>query len=158
MNELSLFHPNRPKSYYITHPFIWFRDIYKSLKNFYLRGRYGFAPTDAWNFDTWYPLVGAAAIKYMALNGCSFSIDYENRAAWFSFLMDLSKDLRECVYDEDKENEYAADFYNGVENDNLNPEIRDKYFSRLKEINDKAKSNARKIYSKIGENLFNLWD
>lgn len=39
------------KRYYLTHPWKWFHDIYVGIKNFWHRGRTGWAWVDLWNTD-----------------------------------------------------------------------------------------------------------
>ena len=41
------------KSYYLTHPWKWFRDLKVGLKNAFHRMRYGFAWVDLWNLDSY---------------------------------------------------------------------------------------------------------
>ena len=65
-NELSVWTFPYRKGYYLTHPWKWFNDLYWNIRNFWHRGRYGFAYVDAWNWFDWWPKAGAAALEHIA--------------------------------------------------------------------------------------------
>lgn len=52
-NKLSLFRLDRKASYYICHPWKFFHELWWDVRNFFHRGRYGYAYTDVWGFYHW---------------------------------------------------------------------------------------------------------
>jgi hypothetical protein len=50
-NKLSVWKFPYKKTYYLTHPWKWFYDLYWNFRNFWHRERYGFAYIDVWELN-----------------------------------------------------------------------------------------------------------
>ena len=182
-NKLSVWTWPYRKSVYICKPWRWFRELWINLTNFIHRGRYGFAYSDVWEFASWWPMVGAAALRYFAENGYGYPgcEPWETPEAWKAHLLKLADDLDWCVdsqdilYTDDK-NEYKEQmdeinkrchreekdengmWHTWLEMTDADKVIRDKYFEREKELIEQQTEKRIKIFEEIGRNLPRYWD
>lgn len=182
-NKLSVWTFSFSKRYYITHPHKWFKDLYWNLRNFWHRGRYGYAYVDVWNFCDWYPRVGAEAIRYLKdhHSGYPGAKPWETPEEWEKYLEYLANRLERCADSQDilfgqDRNEYKQMLDEIMEhrrtithNDDgtvthsfeLTPEeedIRKRYWEREKEIRDADMEYNKKTYEWLAEDLGHLWD
>ena len=175
--------PYRPR-YYITHPWKIIKDIYWNIRNFWHRGRFGYAYVDVWDFCNWYPRVAAEALRYMADHhsgypGCP---PWDTSERWEEHLRYLANQLQRCADSQDicfeeERNEYSEEFHEAFKNlvhhrEELpngmirtwydeTPEyleLRDKYFAREKEIAAADKQYTEEVYKFLGANLERYWD
>ena len=170
------------KLHYLTHPWKWFRDLYWNFRNFIHRGRYGFAYVDAWNWNSWWVSVGAAALRYIADHGCGYPGDepFETPEKWDEHLYEMADKLDWCAdsmeFDSLSENEYQSQMDEITKRCNrekknedgtittyleMTPEdeaVRDKYFERMKEIGKERHQKVVEILTSIGENFERYWD
>lgn len=183
-NPLSVWTFSYRKSYYLTHPWKWFKDIYWNIRNFWHRGKHGYAYVDVWNFCDWYPRVGAAALEYLAKHKSGYPgvKPWDTPEAWEEYLMYLSKRLKRCADSQDicfgeDRNEYSEAFHEAFKNLSYHEEkldngcirtwrdetpeyleLRDKYFAREKEIRKVDQEYIEETYSLISRNLSKFWD
>ena len=179
-NELSVWTFPYRKTYYLTHPWKWFYDLYWNIRNFIHRGKYGFAYIDAWNFGYWWPKVGAEALKYIAEHGSGYPgvEPWDTHEKWKAHLLRTYEQLNWCAksFDDIDKNEYSEamdEIYKRChrEKDNddgtvstwleMTPEdkeIRDKYFEKIKEDQEKADKRRIEIFTQIGQNISRYWD
>lgn len=167
---------------YIRKPWTWFKDLYWNIRNFWHRGRYGYAFVDVWDFCTWYPRVGAEALRYLAKHSSSYPgiSPWNTPKKWEEFLLQFARNLDECAKSidmdySDNKNEYAKEFYNmkTTHHRHENPdgtitvlteltpeqqEVRNKYFEREKELQEEYKQMRINTYAKLGEILDRVWD
>ena len=183
-NPLSVWTFPYSKIHYLTHPWKWFKDLYWNWRNFWHRGRYGFAYVDVWNFCDWYPRVAAKALHYLSKHHSGYPgvKPWETPEEWEQYLEYLANRLERCadsqdiLFTEDR-NEYAEAFHNAFnslpyheeyQNDGSirtwhdhTPEfeeLRDKYFAREKELAEVDRQYAIETFKWIGEDLGRLWD
>ena len=181
-NELSVFSFSYKKTYYLTHPWKWWNELYWNIRNFIHRGRYGFAYVDVWEWSSWWPKVGAAALRYLAENGCGYpGVDpWDTPEKWHTHLLEIADKLDWCdesqdILYSDNENEYkkAMDeirerchreeekdsiFHTWLEMTDKDEEIRNKYFEREKELYEEYNNKRTEIFKEIGQNLPRYWD
>ena len=182
-NPLSVWTFSYRKSYYLTHPWKWFRDLYWNARNFWHRGRYGYAYTDVWGFCEWYPRVGAEALRYLAKhnNGYPATEQWKTMKEWREYLEYLANRLQRCADSmnicfgeerneyKDKLDEIMRETYHRRENDdgtvstwhklnNEQEEIRKKYWEREKEIRDADDAYNKETWRWLGEDLGHFWD
>lgn len=182
-NELSVWTYSYRKSYYLTHPWKWWKDTYWNFRNWWHRGKYGFAYVDVWEWGVWWPKVGAAAMKYLAEHGHGYPgvEPWETPEKWHDYLIKLSDLLKWCgdsqdiLFTEDQ-NEYKAqmdeilkrtrrrmenedgsvtDYLEMTFKDKI---VRDKYFAREKELEEENDAQRAKILEEIGSRLPRYWD
>ena len=182
-NKLSVWTYPYRKSYYLTHPWKWWHDTYWNFRNFWHRGKYGFAYVDVWGWSEWWPRVGAAALKYMAEKGSGYPghEPWETPEKWkdylnkLSDLLNWSADSQDILYTEDL-NEYSKEMDEIHKRASRRKEnedgtvttwldmsvkdkiIRDKYFAREKELQEEFDKNRAEIFKEIGNNLPRFWD
>lgn len=183
-NPLTLWDFPYRKTYYLTHPHKWFHDLYWNIRNFWHRGRYGYAYVDVWNFCDWYPRVAAEALRYLAKHGWGYpSIDpWQTPKLWEDYLERLANELQRCADSQDTcfgedRNEYKKEYdklFHGLtrhKKDNEDgsvstwideteeyKEIRDKYFARQQEIMKADDEYRISVYKQLGEVLPRIWD
>ena len=167
-NPLSVWTFSYRPSYYITHPWKLFKDIYWNWRNFWHRGRYGYAYTDVWNFCNWYPYVGAEALRYLAEHhhGYPGVKPWENPNDWCEYLKYLANRLQRCADSMDicfgeERNEYKDELDKIIHETSLSEEqeeIRKKYWEREKEIRDADQAYIEETYKWLAEDLGHFWD
>ena len=52
--------------FYLSHPWELFSDLYKEIKSFIQRGRYGYAQSDVWNFNDYLERVLAGGLRQLS--------------------------------------------------------------------------------------------
>ena len=174
-NPLSLWRFAYKPSYYVKHPFKWIKDIYWNFRNFIHRGRYGYAYTDVWNWCSWFPTVGAEALRYLAKHGDSYpSVSpWETPKKWKSYLMEMANNLEWCrtcceiaPAHHEKQNQYFQAMnemrkrhpirrLDATENDIA---LIKKYWDREEELSKQDIEECVSIFSEIGKNLGRFWD
>lgn len=181
-NKLSVWTFSYNKRYYLTHPWKWFKDLYRNWRNFWHRARFGYAYTDVWNFCDWYPRVGAEALRHMAKHGSGYPgiKPWETVEKWREYLNYLANRLQRCADSQDlcfgvERNEYAEAFeemmkkaYHETKDGDIvranfdmtdeDRELRDKYFTRIKEIGEADATYNAETFRWIGEDIGHLWD
>lgn len=106
------------KRYYLTHPWAWFKDLRIGIKNFWHRGRTGWAWVDLWNTDTYLGQLLPNMLEELAerSHGWPQSEEYPTFEDWQCELRVLAKLLNILNIDvlleqdkfEDAFNEYRA--------------------------------------------------
>ena len=181
-NPLSVWTFPYRKQYYITHPWKWFKDLYWNIRNFWHRGRYGYAFVDVWNFCDWYPRVAAEALRYLAAHGSGYPgiKPWETPEKWREYLNYLANRLQRCADSQDicwgeERNEYAEDYEKMMnkayketkdgdtilahfEMTDEDKELRDKYFNRVRELAEADEAYDIETFRWIGEDIRRLWD
>ena len=171
------------KLYYLTHPWKILKDIYWNVKNFWHRGRFGYAYVDVWNFCNWYPRVGAEALRYLARHNSSYpgTKPWSTIEEWREYLEYLANRLQRCADSQDilfgqERNEYQEELDNIMretrkithnadgsitESHPLSKEqeeIRKKYWEREKEIRNADQAYIEETYKWVAEDLPYFWD
>ena len=171
------------KSYYLTHPHKWFHDLYWNIRNFWHRGRYGYAYVDVWNFCDWYPRVAAEALRYLAKNGKGYPgvKPYDTIDKWTHYLTYLAERLERCANSQDicfheGLNEYKDELNKIMRERQVrteNPdgsvtishtlteeeeEIRKKYWAREEEIRNADMEYNKETWALLAQELPSIWD
>ena len=180
-NELSVWTYPYRKTYYLTHPWMWFKDTYWNFRNWWHRGKYGFGYVDAWNWSNWWCEVGAAALKYMAENGHGYPgvEPWETPEKWKEHLLKTVEELKWCAktcdWDGEEENEFSDAFHKimskawhetrdergyiiGFDLTMDEKELKDKYWVRVKEITKEHEVKRQEILGRLGKELPRYWD
>lgn len=183
-NPLSIWTFPYSRRYYVTHPWHWFYDAYWNIRNFWHRGKYGYAYTDVWNLGDWAPRVIAEALRYLAehSHGYPGHIPWETPEKWCAHLNELANKMQRCAdfmdsdFKLDERNEYKKAFEEMLEGawreskderglisthfemTDEDKELRDKYYKRQEELQKVDKRYAREVFGYFGENLGRWWD
>lgn len=97
-NKLSVWQFCYRPSYYLTHPWKWLKDLRRCIRDFIHRGRYGFAYSDVWEWGSWWPMVGAEAMRYLAEHCEGYPAgDFESYEAYQAYLAGLAEQLQWCA-------------------------------------------------------------
>lgn len=157
------------KSYYLTHPWKFFKELWVGAKNAYHRMRYGYAYVDAWNMCDAWCLMGANMCIHLAQHGSAYpgTEPFETPEKWRDHLYNLAAKLRKFANYEvaaQDENEYWPEFeekilYKGSRNLTAEEEeLRAKYYAREKEIWDDLQRETEETFAFIGKHLYKYWD
>lgn len=175
-NDLSVWTFPYRKSYYLTHPWKWFKDIYWNIRNFWHRGRYGYAYSDVWGWYWWWPKVGAEALRYLAEHNWGYPgyEPWETPEKWKAYLKELADKLEWCVETcdiapdiHDAKNEFKEAYKKYSFADVMSNQLKDdpvyqdtvhKYWKREEELEKEDSEERAKIFSEIGRNLGRFWD
>jgi len=181
-NPLSLWTYSYRKSYYILHPWKWFYDTYWNFRNWIHRANRGYAYVDVWNFCDWYPRVAAEALRYLAAHGSTYPgvKPWSTPEEWREYLYYLANRLQRCADSQTfmfgiERNEYAEAFdkmmtraYHCTKDGDIvrahfdmtdeDKELRDKYFARIKELQEADRAYDAETFRWIGEDIGRIWD
>ena len=182
-NPLTVWTFSYKKSYYLTHPWKWFKDLYWNIRNFWHRGRYGYAYVDVWNFCDWYPRVAAEALRYLAKHGSGYPgvKPWETPEEWSNYLNYLANRLQRCADAQDilfgeERNEYKEEYdktftrafieekdENGLIHAHYDftpedKELHKKYWEREKELDKADHEYDKETWRWLAEDLGHFWD
>ena len=161
-NPLTLMNFSYRKWYYLTHPWKWMNHLYWNIRNFWHRGKYGYAYTDAWSFCTWYPQVAAEALRYLALHNNAYpDKNWNSMREWRDYLNYLANRLERCARSQNidfgaERNEY----YNLVttEPTQANLDNCNRFMEREEEIHKADYEYNLETFRWLAEDLSDLWD
>ena len=171
------------KLYYLTHPLKWLKDFILSVKWSYQRATRGYADIDWFELYDWMISVLSSMFDEYAEYHCGYPGEQAGFTdeQWTAYLRDIATHMRNASEDQQiQKNEYEADFDRiskersaGVRRytddkgfivhefppaTDKQKETIEKYFARLKEIDDWRLSEAQTALKMIGDQFFSLWD
>lgn len=173
MNNLNVFRliHSRSKSYYLTHPWEWFKDFGYCLRDAYQRITRGYADTDWFNMDSHLLELLPAMLKELAAHSYSYPSHgpFNTPEKWSTFIHSLADRIESCKEEEqDKRNEYYDDYMRELMSDgeitwNYESDATDskdlhaKYFARSKELWEEAQHTIEETLLEMGKYFFALW-
>lgn len=180
-NKLSLWTFAYRKKYYLTHPHRFIKAVYWNIRNFWHRGRYGYAYSDIWGWYYWWATAGAEALRYMAEKGSGYpgNDKWDTPEKWHDYLIEMADKLewsaQSCnLGNHEKENEYYKMYdeiierriasgrdEHGIPKYKTTPEEEDilkRYFDREEELTAQDDAEREMIFAEIGRNLGRFWD
>lgn len=157
------------KSYYLTHPLRFFKEIRTAIRNYWHRARYGYAYVDAWNMCDSICEMAANMLLHIANYGDGYPgvEPYDTPEKWRSHLEEMAQHFRNICNREsllDERNEYYPEFQKKIlynwsrEYTEEERELRDKYFARMRELNEEFDSYVKEVFALFAENFFHYWD
>ena len=83
------------KRYYLTHPWKFFKDLNRNIKDICMRARYGFTWTDIWNWDHWFLHTTPQMLRHMADNGSAYpgKPPFDTPDEWHKPIFDCCREL-----------------------------------------------------------------
>lgn len=157
VEKLSVYMFSYAKSYYLTHPWKWVKDVWLGVKNLWHRARYGYAYVDAWNMENAWCEMGANMMLHIAEHGWGYPGygEFDTPEKWHKHLEEMARRLRDCAnMDWFDKNEY----WELYEKDLGNEELKQKWLQRQNELELERKKMVRETFEIIGENLDMYWD
>lgn len=165
------------KRYYLTHPWKWFKDLWRNIKDVCMRARYGFTWSDVWNWDHWFLHTTPNMLRYMADRGSAYPghEPFDTAEKWHDWLHEMA-DLLETGREDwqDEHNEYYKEYMdklmdewqpwkpdeNGIYHAPAPTRtiLDDKYFARCKELAEQGEANVRRAFENLGKFFFSIWD
>lgn len=145
------------KSYYLTHPFLFVKDMWIGAKNAWHRMRYGFAWVDLYNMDTYFGQLVPSMLRELAVRSCGtpYDIEEEEYKAYLMALAHLFEIANIDKFDEE---------YEGARTSLL--DAHDEKFSSVERLYARAKVAAKDdllinfVYEELGALAARgwLWD
>lgn len=163
------------KRYYLTHPWMFFRECWINLTNAWMRATKGYCYTDLWNTDDWFLTVFPKMLRHLAAEHKAYpgSPPFDTSEKWERWLIEMAENLEYAASDPDEENEYSDEFTAMMDHcrevrketgtityelDDAGKELRDKYFNRHKELTDLRQEVLEDSMSEISQHLHCIWD
>lgn len=164
-------------SYYLTHPWKLFYEIWTNFHNAWERATKGYCYIDVANFDTWFLEIAPEMLKKLS-KGHSYpgNEEFDSYEKWQNWLQEQANNLIACRDENiENKNEYRDEFlktleqvhYEKLENGftqikfDDSPDaiiIRDKYYKRNKELYEERQNLLQLTLSELCRNWFHLWD
>lgn len=144
------------KSYYLIHPWKWFKHLFQNLRAAYRRIKFGWCYTDVWELGYWLLEILPPMFEYLAANGYGFPGDEEfpTYESWQQWLLKIAQDIRSVQEENvEKQNEYDEEFHH-----THNEEIGKKYFQRMIELDKWREEKMVEIFSELARKIPALWD
>ena len=165
------------KRYYLTHPHKWFKQLWHNLRAAWMRCTKGWCYYDVWDWDVWFMTTVPPMFRHLAEYGQGYPgfAPFETPEKWKDWLLKMADQIENCTDDaQEKNNEYYEEYMNHIM-DKWEPwekmengtyrlphtdltELDEKYFTRAKELNNKAEDDIQDALRQIGENFYRLWD
>lgn len=150
--------------YYLTHPWIWFQDLYEGLKNAHMRVKYGFCWPDIWNYYDWYLRTTPQMLRYLGLHSSGYPgiAPFEEPEKWSSWLLWAADELTACREEVfEKRNEYYEEYMEQFKNWEPNRKVSEldkQYFARERELYEEAAARRTKVLTEVIKFWDYLWD
>lgn len=169
------------KRYYLLHPLKWLRDIALSFKWAYQRMTRGFADVDWYNLYDWLIDVLAPMFEEYAENHYGHPAIAFTDEQWTQYLSDIARHLRNASEDQTVElnqfkeehdayiearfgslyawtDEHGNVHHSLPEAPEFGKEISDKYYAKMREIDEWRLKEAQTALKMIGDFFFDMWD
>ena len=145
------------KSYYLTHPFLFMKELWIGARNAHHRMRYGFSWGDVWNMDTYLGKLVPSMLRELATGSCGTPYDTTGEE-YKAYLMALARLFEIANIDKFDEE------YEGARTSLL--ELHDEKFSSVERLYARAKVAAKDdlltnfVYEELGALAARgwLWD
>lgn len=167
------------KSYYCTHPWKFFKELWHNIRNSWMRINQGWSYQDVWNLDSYFLNTFPPMLRHLANHSSGYpgTEPFETPEKWKEWLENTALSLENCKYEyPDTENEFQEEFdrlselhrkerrdINGnlciswEDNDEYN-KIKKLFFMREKQIQDEKQERIEKTLAEIGRHFYSLWD
>lgn len=163
--------------YYLTHPWKWFKHLWRNIKDVCMRARYGFTWSDVWNWDNWFLHTTPNMLRYMADHGSAYPghEPFETPEKWHDWLHEMAHliETADEVW-QDEHNEYHEEYMKHLMDDwkpmipdengmyHHTPkepsEIHKQYMKRSQELAKEGEDNICRAFAQIGEHFYSIWD
>ena len=166
------------KGYYVTHPWEWFAQLWWNLKCAYERAIKGYSCRDVIEMHSFILNLIPDMLEDMAtgdIGAYPGNEEFDKFEKWQDYLMGLAGEFRELREDwSESKNEYAEEFYKKLrqvrretrnknfvsveyEDDEEFKELKELYFSRMKELVQQQDEATRKAFADLASNFYALW-
>ena len=166
------------KSYYITHPWEWFTQLWWNLKCGYERVMKGYSERDVVEMYSFILNLIPNMLEDMVTGDISAypgNEEFDKFEKWQDYIMGMAGEFRELREDWcESKNEYAEEFYkklretrretrNGnfvnveYEEDEEFKELKELYFDRVRELTQQQNEATRKAFADLASNFYALW-
>ena len=163
------------KSFYITHFWLWFRELGQNIRAAFQRIRRGYADRDIFNLDQWLLTILPAMLRQYAEDpyvGCPIDL---TREQWTMYVKTLANRLEGLQDDwSTSKNEYDDEYSKLLEQrlvvkqdnnfctvtceqDEVLQDLNKKWNERCKELAQLQQEETEKVFLELAKNLYQLW-
>lgn len=167
--KMSVFTFSYRKSYYLIHPWVWFKDAYWGIRNLWHRARYGYAFVDAWNMSDATCEMMANMLIHLVEKSCAYPgrEPFETPEKWKKHLEEMATRMRRIANRENyiqEQNGYWPEFEKRIlyfpkktltENEK---DLRAKYYAREKELWREIQDYIQETFTMFGKYFEMYWD
>ena len=162
-NPLSVWNFSYRTSYYFTHPWKWFKEIGKNIRDIYRRAKYGWTYIDVWDMDQWIMRTFPPMLRHMADHGSAYPghEPFDTPEKWYKWLHAMADLLESGLEDKQNEcNEYYKEYMDHLfDSDDIRVTEMDRdYFNRSRELMKDAEDNVANAMTSLGKHFYDLWD
>lgn len=155
--RIKLFGLSYRSSYYWTHPHLFFKDVWRNLKNMRMRVRRGWCWQDLWNMNDWLLEILPDMLRALADRSVGYpgSPPFDTDEKWRDWLTDLARRFEYCQ--EDKvfaRNKYDKEYHKT----SSTPEVRELYFKENERLFAERQRILKQAFNELSENIDQLWD
>ena len=137
------------------------KNLFRNLKNRYIRSKKGWCPSDTWDLNTYVAKITAEMLDYLAERHVGLPPSYGASEQWEKELRECSKNLRSWLNnDTNSLNEYSKEFIKQVliNPSTVDPLLREKYYEKEKELYQKRYDNLILAFKWLMQHWEDLWD
>lgn len=160
MKKYSVWYLPYNKRYLLTHPWQWFKCVWRCIRDAWRRSVYGWTYGDVWDFDSWFLHIAPDMLRYMADHGSAYPghEPFDTPARWHDWLHEMA-DLLETGLEEwqDDHNEYHDEYMKHILED-TSDELHKNYIARSRELFEQGEANVKRALSLLAEHYYDLWD
>ena len=164
------------KRYYLTHPWEWFRTLFRNIRAAFQRIRRGYCSYDVYDLDHWLLDILPPMLRDIANSeiGAYPGVEpFETPEKWKAWLLDLAARFEELQTDwAETRNEYEEEHskaLNGARVDlakvngcyvhygEIPPELHAKWLARIQELNEEQQKATEEAFKIMSEHFYQLW-
>ena len=160
------------KRYYLTHPWEWFRTLFRNIRAAFQRIRCGYCSYDVYDLDHWLLDILPPMLRDIANSeiGAYPGIEpFETPEKWKAWLLDLAARFEELQTDwAETRNEYEEEHSkalndarviqgNVIQYGDIPQELHDKWLARIQELNEEQQKATVEAFKIMSEHFYQLW-
>lgn len=153
------------KRWYLTHPWLFFKDCWINLKNAKMRIVRGWCWPDLWDMSDYLLEILPDMLRTLAAKNVGYpGIEpFETPGKWSAWLYYIANELEESkeeVYEKHNEyyDEFMKQFENYMKDESSTRALDKKYFAREAELASDAQKRIEKCFIELGKHFQSLWD
>lgn len=166
------------RKWYLTHPWKWIKELFRNMKFAWQRATRGYCDSDVWSMDSWLLALLPDMLRDLANDpvGAYPGVEpFDTPEKWRNWLFKMAAKFLELQDNwPETRNEYENEYmrlvdesrviknnttcYNFIFKDKAYAEeLRQKWLSRIKELNDAQNAATVAAFSELAEHFYALW-
>lgn len=158
---LSVLRLRRSWRFYLTHPWLLIKDIYRIIIDIYRRARYGWTYSDAWNFCDWFIAISPQMLRHIANQGSAYpgTKPFETAKQWRDWLNKMAALIETADENwQDEQNRYHAEFMIQLATSCEDKNLSKKYYEECRKLGEAGAQNIETALTEMGKHFLKIWD